>query len=235
MAAIREQETPVTHARQASQNPAKPPLTRPRSFRDDSHKVFHGFIDRHGHLTTNLNDPHAGTGVFQGTFTQYMNNRGVLAGYYIDAQGVQHGFIDRGGKFTTINAPHAGTKSGQGTLVFGINDHCVLVGQYFNSHNQGIAFTGAFTTVKDPHAVPFSTVAATISNSGLIAGFYTDPHGVSHGFYDRGGKFRTIDDPHASAKEGGTLSFASSNNGLGAGYYNDAHGHTHGFTFTPAR
>ena len=40
----------------------------------------------------------------------------------IDSSGVQNGFIDRDGRFTTINNPNAGTASGQGTNLGYIND-----------------------------------------------------------------------------------------------------------------
>ena len=206
-------------------------------FYQDSHKVFHGFIDCHGHLAA-VNDPHAGTAALEGTFAQYMNNHGVLVGYYIDAHGVQHGFIGRGVRLKTINHGHAGTKKGQGTLLASVNDHGVLTGQYFTRRGT-VSFTGrpgAFTPVTDPAAAPFSTFAGTISNSGLIAGNYIDPRGVAHGFYNRGKMFTTINDPHASTKQGeGTFLQGSSNMGVGTGWYIDSHGNVHGFTFTPAR
>jgi len=37
---------------------------------------------------------------------------GVIAGFTVDSSGVQHGFIERGGRFTAVNDSHAGTRPG---------------------------------------------------------------------------------------------------------------------------
>jgi len=74
----------------------------------------------HHHIVT-FDAPGAGTTALQGTFTQQNINSGDIVGYYIDANGVAHGFIrSKHGSFTTFDAPGAGTASGQGTLAFGI-------------------------------------------------------------------------------------------------------------------
>ena len=90
-----------------------------------------------------------------------MNNLGVIAGFYIDSAGVQHGFTDRDGRFGTINAPDAGTASGQGTSVGYINDLGQVTGSYTESNGDTVAFAGPigrFTTVSDPAAPAFSTL-----------------------------------------------------------------------------
>jgi hypothetical protein len=52
-----------------------------------------------------INDPNAGTAMGQGTTATAINNNGTLeiAGFYVDAGGVTHGFVDLGGVFTTID------------------------------------------------------------------------------------------------------------------------------------
>jgi hypothetical protein len=114
-----------------------------------------------------------------------MNNLGVIAGFTIDSSGVQHGFIDRADRFTTINNPNAGTASGQGTDVGYINDFGQVTGAYTESNNNTVAFAGPpgrFTTVSDPLAPAFSTLTAAINDAGVVAGEYFDTSGEVHGF-----------------------------------------------------
>ena len=108
----------------------------------------------------------------------------MIAGFTVDSSGVQHGFIERGGRFTAVNDPHAGTASGQGTSVGSINDAGVVVGNYFDASGVVHGFTerrGVFTPVEDP-AGPGGTNAGGISNRGVIVGFYFDSSGSIHGF-----------------------------------------------------
>ena len=157
----------------------------------------------------------------------------MLDGTYIDAGGVNHGFIDRRGVFTTVNHAHAGTAPGQGTTLGFINDRSAVIGFYFTSRGQAVSFagrSGRFTMVTDPAAPPFSTLASAINDAGVIVGVYGDAQGVSHGFIDRHGAFTTLNDPLAGTAPGqGTVAFALSNRGIIVGIYADSHGTTHGF------
>src|ERR1700740_697248 len=66
--------------------------------------------------------PGAGTGPGQGTTPYAINPAGAIAGQYLDASNVLHGFLRAvDGTITTIDAPGAGTGSGQGTVVRSIN------------------------------------------------------------------------------------------------------------------
>ena len=61
--------------------------------------------------------PGAGTGAGQGTTAVSISTSGAIAGWYIDANDVAHGFLRaRGGTITTFDAPGAGTGAGQGTF-----------------------------------------------------------------------------------------------------------------------
>ena len=52
--------------------------------------------------------PGAGTGPYQGTFVAGIYVEGALAGWYVDAQGVPHGFLrTKDGDITTFDAPGA--------------------------------------------------------------------------------------------------------------------------------
>ena len=55
--------------------------------------------------------------------------KGRLSGYYVDANGTQHGFIDTNGSLITVDDP-LGT---EGTQLTGINNSGELVGQYVDS------------------------------------------------------------------------------------------------------
>jgi hypothetical protein len=70
---------------------------------------MHGFLRvRDGAITT-FDAPGAGTGANQGTIAGDLNDLGVIAGYYIDANNVSHGFLlNPDGTFTTFDAPGRG-------------------------------------------------------------------------------------------------------------------------------
>ncbi len=158
-----------------------------------------------------------------------MNNLGVIAGFSIDSGGVQHGFIDRNGRFTTINEPDAGTASGQGTSVGYVNDFGQVTGSYTESNDNTVAFAGPLgklTTVSDPLAPAFSTLTAAINDTGVVAGEYFDANGVVHGFVELRGVFIPVEDP--AGTEGTDLT-GISNLGVVVGFYIDSSGVTHGF------
>jgi probable HAF family extracellular repeat protein len=52
-----------------------------------------------------------------GTSPEAINNAGQVAGYFLDASGVPHGFLKNGDSFTTIDPPAASF-----TLAYGIDD-----------------------------------------------------------------------------------------------------------------
>jgi probable HAF family extracellular repeat protein len=99
-----------------------------------------------------------------------INNRGHIVGYYYDGNGKAHGFLLKGGNYTTLNAP-SGTN---GTVATGINDVGQIVGYYYDSlnHQHGFIYDGAtYTTVDDPSGVS-GTYATGINNRGQIVGYY---------------------------------------------------------------
>ncbi len=76
-----------------------------------------------------IDAPGAGTSAFQGTQAFVINLGGAIAGDYIDAGGVYHGFLlGVGDHFTTFEAPGAGTKAGQGTAAISINQEGATAG-----------------------------------------------------------------------------------------------------------
>ena len=55
--------------------------------------VSHGFAWAQGGKLMTFNAPGEGTGSGQGTFPNNDNNAGAITGYYVDANGVSHGFL----------------------------------------------------------------------------------------------------------------------------------------------
>jgi probable HAF family extracellular repeat protein len=71
------------------------------------------------------------------------------------------------------------------------------------------------------------TVAYSINDEGVVAGYFTDAKFVQHAFLrDEDGKFTTFDAPGAAYS---TVARAINAQGLVAGYFSDSHGMARGF------
>jgi hypothetical protein len=135
---------------------------------------------------------------------QGINNKGLIVGFYQGNDGQAHGFDAKiasasGGTLvgTAIADPTIPNVPGEpgATFVFSqvlsVNDNGIAVGYYGDSTASQHGFhynttTGAYTFLDDPAAAFSNGVEATqitgISNSGEIAGFYTDAGGIAHSF-----------------------------------------------------
>jgi hypothetical protein len=127
-----------------------------------------------------INDPNAGTMTGQGTTTTGINNGGQIAGFYIDAAGNLHGFLDVNGMFMTVDDPN-----GTNTMLLGLNNNGQAVGSFVdvNGETQGLLFNIAadtFQTISDPNAsaTPAFNVTGTtingINDQGNLVGFYSN-------------------------------------------------------------
>jgi len=135
---------------------------------------------------------------------QGINNFGLIVGFYVGNDGQDHGFIAN--LSNTKNGVLAGTPvpdpvipnvAGEpgATFVFsqllGVNDAGIVVGYYGDSTTSQHGFlyntnTGKYTFLDDP-SVKFSggvevTQITGITDSGELAGFYSDANGVFHAF-----------------------------------------------------
>ena len=146
--------------------------------------------------------PGAGTGSGQGTFSQGISDLGITYGYYIDGNGVAHGFLRfPGGEFATFDAPGAGTAAGQGTFAFSLNPEGALAGYSIDAngvlHGYVRTARGAITTFDAPSAGTSSgegTLALNINPEGTVAGYDFDANDVAHAFLrHRDGSFTVID------------------------------------------
>ena len=74
--------------------------------------------------------PGAGTGAGQGTLPESNNTAGAIAGNYLDASSVDHGFLfDKQGKFSVFDVPGMGTGAGQGTIPLDNSDSGAITGE----------------------------------------------------------------------------------------------------------
>jgi hypothetical protein len=111
----------------------------------------------------------------------------------------------------SFEAPGSGAGQGQGTGCFGctfsINQWGAVVGTYLDTNNVYHGFLrsrdGKFTSFESPGADTTpndynGTFAQSINDLGVIAGFYYDAKGLSHGFVRSAeGAFTTFDVPGA--------------------------------------
>jgi len=185
--------------------------------------------------------PGAGTGMLQGTMGTSINDAGVIAGIYLTAPNVAHGFVRAAdGTIATFDAPNAGTSLNQGTFPASINAGGDIAGMYFAAGNSYHGFvragaTGTITEFDVPGAPTTighrGTLPMSINAGGDITGFYVDANDVRHGFVRlANGTFSTIDAPAAgTAGTQGTTALNINLTGDITGLYRDAAGTTHGF------
>ena len=191
---------------------------------------------------TILNVPGAGTGPGQGTFAGNINPAEVIAGRYVDASDVAHGFLRApNGTITMFDAPNAGTGPSQGTFVF--TGYCLspagaIAGASLDSSNVYHGFLrapdGTMTTFDVPGAGtgPLQgTLPLGINQAGTIEGDYIDSSDVHHGFVrDSDGTITTFDVPGAGTGPGqGTAAQGINASGTVTGEYVDASDVNHGF------
>jgi PEP-CTERM motif len=135
---------------------------------------------------------------------QGINNNGLIVGFYVGADGQDHGFMAPVGN--AMNGLLTGTSIADPTIppvmgepgatfvfsqVLGIDDAGIAVGYYGDSTTSQHGFfyntqTGQYTFLDDPFEGFNNGVEVTqitgITNSGEITGFYSDANGVFHGF-----------------------------------------------------
>ena len=101
------------------------------------------------------------------TLGGYLNNTGAIAGSYIDASRVYHGFVYQSGTYTTFDMPVAASE----ISVTGINDNGRVVGYYTSVTNPHIhAFLYNGTTVSTFGVFPqYNNVDVVINNNSLMA------------------------------------------------------------------
>jgi hypothetical protein len=202
------------------------------------------FADKPQPTIITIDAPGAGTGPGQGTIPPTINPRGMIAGYYFDANTVTHSFVrDRDGIFIAFDAPGAGHTrySYQGTWAEAMNSAGVITGLTRDSRNAFHGYLrardGTFTTFDAQGAGRGQfqgTLGQSINSKGVIAGNYVDHSYVWHCFVRAAdGTISSFDAPGAGTGPGqGTfVSNADYLNEAGAtvGWYIDTSNVYHGF------
>jgi probable HAF family extracellular repeat protein len=129
-----------------------------------------------------------GGGVFQvitipaaagGAQATGINNSQQICGFYIDANGVNHGFLLNFGLLVTLDAPGSTF-----TQALGLNNKGQVVGAYMdaagNSHGFVWTSAGGFKTIDDPKGIG-TTLVNGINDKGVLVGFYVDSEGNTDG------------------------------------------------------
>jgi probable HAF family extracellular repeat protein len=135
-----------------------------------------------------------------------INARGDIVGSYVTPDEVRHGFLLRGGVFTTIEVPGALETGG----ARGINARGDITGNITGEDELAHAFLlrdGQFTEIRFPGAT--ETIAEKINNAGDVVGAAFSEERTG-GFLLKDGMYQTVDVPGAEFE----LVRGSQDNGL---------------------
>lgn len=202
----------------------------------DAYSVAHALVRTPEGVITVVDIPGSGNGEFQGTFSWWpaITPSGVITGYIVDENYVNHGFIrDLEGGFTVFDVPEA-SEAGGGTQAFAISVPGVVTGNYFDSSGIGHGFIrskdGSITTF-DVAGAAGGTFPGAISPSGAISGSYVDGSGTPHCFVRaRGGTLTTIDaPPYASPGSSCVSALIAPDGTVAATYVDGTTGNDHAF------
>ena len=111
----------------------------------------------------------------------------MIAGFYIDANNVAHGFVTAAPfkTFTILNDPDAGQGAGQGTFAGNINLGGEIAGYYVDASGVSHGFVTAppyrtFTSFDPAGSVyTLAAVASALNLEGAVTGTYFDASGVA--------------------------------------------------------
>jgi hypothetical protein len=220
------ERTEAAHRRDP--RPLKNLAARRHSFVPSLENLEDRTVPSGGYVFQTIDPPQAA----QVSIPTLINSSGEIVGGYADANFVLHGYLLRGGQYTTLDDPNAGTGPLQGTVALGINASGKITGTYLDANSVFHGFLlsgGQYTTIDDPNAGTGAGqgTQATVSNaSGNIVGVYMDANSVQHGFLLSGGQYTTLDDPAGVLGSGAT---GLNDHGQVTGAYVDANGLQHGF------
>jgi hypothetical protein len=161
-----------------------------------------------------------------------INNLGDTSGFWVAANGTNHGFVEWNGVFASYNDPKTPHMKGSVNQLLGINDNGVAVGFYNDAKGNSHAYqvnqaSGVFTAIKIPGSV--STVATAISRGGYIVGTATDASkNTSSWMLSPSGQLTTLQFPGGSD----TQALGINPEKQIVGSYLDGAGVMHGFVLT---
>jgi hypothetical protein len=161
-----------------------------------------------------------------------LNNQGDTSGFWVTANGTNHGFVEWNGVFSSYNDPKTPHMAGSVNQLLGVNGNGQAVGFYNDAAGHSHAYqvnqaTRVYTAIKIPGSV--STVATGISKGGYIVGTAKDSAGnTSSWMLAPGGQLTTFQFPGGSD----TQAFGINPQKQIVGSYLDGNGVMHGFVLT---
>ncbi len=178
-------------------------------YTDSNTGITHGFLDMNGVQMT-VDDPH-GSQPYVGAPAQNLlgvNDRHEAAGFWVDNNGHEHGFIaqlnESTMKFAFTEVPPSLFPGAVATQVSNINDEQVVCGFWTDAKMISHGFVGrlgehysSFEAEIDGMKV-MSTQVFGCNNNGGIVGQVTDSAGALHGFVYQQGRFHQFDAPGSS-------------------------------------
>ncbi len=205
----------------------------------DSNSIQHGFLRYPDGRFATFDAPGAGDapGSYQGTWSAVINDFGVVAGDYWDANFNTHGYVRTpDGKITTFEDPSAGAGLYQGTWPYGINNAGAITGAVTDpgsgSHGFVRTANGHFFNFDFPGFPSTPSNSAFINDLGVIAGSYVaQDTGLNVGFERLpDGKMTTFQAPGIGAQaNAGTNVMAMNLQGTTTGFYTDSNFENHSF------
>jgi len=193
---------------------------------------YHNFFNNQG-FTLNLPRQFTTENYPNSMMTQVIgiNNSNTTSGFYVDQNGVTHGFYHTSnGTFTNVDYPDTAFNQ-----LLSQNDLQQAAGYYsLSPDNTTPDFPyvydevgGVFEVIYIPGAVG-GAQATGINNSQQKCGFFIDSNMVNHGWLLNGGVFVQLDAPGSTF----TQALGLNNTGSVVGDYMDGAGLTHGFVYT---
>jgi hypothetical protein len=188
----------------------------------------------------NSNDP--------GTYGAALDPAGNVAGYYVDANGAAHGFLQaRDGKFTSFNVKDAGNQANQGTYAVNMNPEGTIAGYYVDAQGGWHGFVRTRDGAISPFEAPDGTGStwtgwtACLNERGEVAGAYYDSNGNQRGFVRKpDGTFEPFAYQNSDQNKDltpwssqGTNIWAINAQGAVAGVYVDSNNVYHGLVRSP--
>ena len=131
------------------------------------------------------------------TDTYGINNKRVIVGDYVDAQGNQHGLILSGTTVKKVDIPGCFPGAGStSTAFYGINSNNIAAGWCTTNNGIEVGFTynaanGKVTQIKIPGAT--GVQATGINDKNIVVGTYFDSAQAQHGFVAAGTQIKKLD------------------------------------------
>jgi hypothetical protein len=159
-----------------------------------------------------------------------IDDKGNTSGFWVTANGTNHGFIEWNGVFASDNDPNTPKTKGAVNQLLGINNAGTAVGFYNDAKGHSHAYklnqaTGVFTPI---HVPGVSTAATGINNAGDIVGTATDAAKNTTSWLKIGTRTIAFNFPGGSD----TQAFGINAKNQIVGSYLDGAGVMHGFVLT---